>query len=175
MAAGEALAVCVELNLLMSKDMDVLVGKVSDLAAEPTGKRVDNSLLREQEEFFGRIAAFLDHEEPPATSWEWHDMMKVSTWVRLVQLNFLRKFLGDGFLEHVQRNPLLNQAFSFGCVEGKPLSIRNKESSMLIDDFLRDLNRIRNWSWYYENILVLPRIAGRRKHWPEKLLRLGWH
>ncbi|CAL5034721.1 unnamed protein product [Urochloa decumbens] len=175
MAAGEALAVCAELNLLTGRDTDALVAKVSSLAAESASRRADNSLLREQKELFGQIAAFLDHDEPPTTSWEFHDMMKVSTWVRLVQLNFLRKFLGNGFLEHVQANPLLKEAFSFGRVEGKPLSIQNKGSSMLIDDLLRDLNRIRDGSWFDNNILVLPRIAGRMKCWPEKLLRLGWH
>ncbi|CAN6234710.1 unnamed protein product [Urochloa humidicola] len=174
MAAGEALAVCAELNFLTGKDMDALAAKVSDLASEPAGKRADNSLLREQKELFGRIAAFLDHGEPPAAaSWEWHDMMKVSTWVRVVQLNFLRKFLGNGFLEHVQGNPLLKEAFTFGRVEGKPLSIQKKESSMPIDGFLRDLKCNRDWSWVWNNIFCLTREDA--YYHPKKLLQLGWH
>ncbi|CAN6275430.1 unnamed protein product [Urochloa humidicola] len=168
MAAGEALAVCVELNL--TKGMDALAAKVSDLAAEPAGKGADNSLLREQKELFGQIAAFLDRDEPPvATSLEWHGMMKVSTWVRLAQLKFLRKFLGNGFLQHVQGNPLFNEAFSFGRAEGKPLLIQNKESRMTIDDFLLALKR--DWSWVDRNILML----GTTKRWPQRLLQLGWH
>ncbi|CAL5032689.1 unnamed protein product [Urochloa decumbens] len=174
MAAGEALAVCAELNFLTDKDMGTLKAKVSDLAAESAGKRADNSLLRQQQELFGQIAAFLDHGEPPVASWEWHDMMKVSTWVRLVQLNFLRKFLGDGFLEHVRGNPLLKEAFSFGRVEGKPLSIQ-KERRMSIDELLQNLERNRDSSWEYGNIVCLPRTYGLNEGLPEKLLQLGWH
>ncbi|CAN6227759.1 unnamed protein product [Urochloa humidicola] len=169
MAAGEALAVCVELNLTKDNDMGALGAKVSGLAAEPAGKRTDNSLLREQKELFGQIAAFLDHDEPPTASWEWQDMMKVSTWVRLAQLNFLRRFLGDGFFNHVQHNPLLSEAFSFGRVEGKPLTIRNKERSMPIDDFLWDTKR--DWSGVSDNIYVVHM----KKCRTQKLLRLGWH
>ncbi|CAN6270529.1 unnamed protein product [Urochloa humidicola] len=169
MAAGEALAVCVELNLTKDNDMGALAAKVSDLAAEPAGKRADNSLLREQKELFGQIAGFLDRNEPPVASWEWQDMMKVSTWVRLAQLKFLRKFLGDGFFNHVQRNPLLSEAFSFGRVEGKPLTIRNKERSMPIDDFLWDTKR--DWSGVSDSIYVVHMAKCRT----QKLLQLGWH
>ncbi|CAL4954998.1 unnamed protein product [Urochloa decumbens] len=170
MAAGEALVVCVELNLTSKGMEDVLAAKASDLAAESAGgKGADNSLLREQKELFGQIAAFLDHDEPPVTSvrasWESHAVIKVSTWVRLVQLSFLSKFLGNGFLKHVRGNPLLNEAFSFSRVEGKPLSIQ-KESSMRIGDLLRDLKH--DWSWDRINIFGLPR-------WPGLMLHHGWH
>ncbi|CAL5033075.1 unnamed protein product [Urochloa decumbens] len=173
MAAGEALAVCVELNLLTGKDMDVLATKVSDLANESAGKGRRRCLLREQKEMFARLAAFLDHGEPPTTlvrrSRERQDVMKVSTWVRLVQLNFLSKFLGNGFLEHVQGNPLLNEAFSFGRVEGKPLSIQKKGSSMITNEFLRGLKR--DWLWFSKNVFMLEVT----RFWPQKLLQLGWH
>ncbi|CAL5061618.1 unnamed protein product [Urochloa decumbens] len=181
MAAGEALAVCVELNLLTEgKDMDALAAKASDLAADSASKGANNAFLREQKELFGRIAAFLDHDEPPATSvrtsLERHGVMKVSTWVRLVQLNFLRRFLGKGFLKHAQSNPLLNEAFRLGRVEGKPLSVQNKGSGMTIDDLLRDLNSRRDWhSWDCYNIFDLPRVVGITERWLEMLLQLGWH
>ncbi|CAL5028295.1 unnamed protein product [Urochloa decumbens] len=172
MAAGEALAACVELNLLTGKHLDALAAKVSDLATESAGKGADNSLLRDQKELFGQIAAFLDHGEPPTTlvrrSRERQDVMKVSTWVRLVQLNFLSKFLGNGFLEHVQGNPLLNEAFSFGRVEGKPLSIQKKGSSMTTNEFLRGLKR--DWLWFSKNVFMLEIT----RFWPQKLLQLGW-
>ncbi|CAN6270527.1 unnamed protein product [Urochloa humidicola] len=179
MAAGEALAVCVELNLTQGKEMDSLaIAKVSDLAVESAAKRADNSLLRKQKELFDQIAAFLDHGEAPTVSWEHHGMMKVSTWVRLAQLNFLSKFLGNGFLEHVQGNPQLKEAFSFGRVEGKPLLIQKEKRSVPIDDFLRDLEPKRNWSWdswEYNYISCLPRKMVFMKCLPEKLLELGWH
>ncbi|CAL4915899.1 unnamed protein product [Urochloa decumbens] len=171
-AAGEALAVCVELNLLTNKDMDVLVAKVSDLADEPASKGANNTLLREQKELFGRIAAFLQHDEPPEasvrTSSGRHGVMKVSTWVRLAQLNFLSKLLGNGFLKHAQDNPRLNEAFRSGRVEGKPLSIQDEESGMTIDDFFPwHLYRDRDWPWISDNIFS--------RQGPQALLQLGWH
>ncbi|CAN6248084.1 unnamed protein product [Urochloa humidicola] len=180
MAAGEALAVCVELNILTGKDIDALTAKVCDLAAEPAGKGANNSLLRDQKELFGRIAAFLDHDKTLAislrTSSQRHDVIKVSTWTRLVQLNFLGKFLGNGFLnKHVQDNPFLNEAFRIGRVEGKPLSIQKDESGMTLDDFLWDLNRRREWSWDCDTIFNLPRMVGVTERWPEMLLQRGCH
>ncbi|CAL4940954.1 unnamed protein product [Urochloa decumbens] len=171
-AAGEALAVCVELNLLTNKDMDVLVAKVSELADELASKGANNTLLREQKELFGRIAAFLDHDEPPEasvrTSSERQGVMKVSTWVRLAQLNFLSKLLGNGFLKHAQDNPRLNEAFRSGRVEGKPLSIQDDESGMTIDDFFPwHLYRDRDCPWISDNIFS--------REGPQGLLQLGWH
>ncbi|CAO2041923.1 unnamed protein product [Urochloa humidicola] len=159
-------------NLVTGKDMDVLAAKVSDLANESAGKGADNTLLRNQKELFGRIVAFLDHGEPPPTSRQGQDMMKVSMWVRLVQLNFLSKFLGNGFLKHMQGNPLLREAFSFGQVEGKPLSIQKKGSDMPTNQFLRGLERD-YWSFSFcENMLVLGET---NRYWSQKLLQLGWH
>ncbi|CAN6270528.1 unnamed protein product [Urochloa humidicola] len=178
MVAGEALAVCVELNLTgKSMDMDALAAKVSDLASESASKRTDNTLLREQKELFGQIAAFLDHNEPPTTtSREWHDdMMKMSTWVTLVQLNFLRKFLGNEFLKHVQSNPMLSKAYRFGHVKCKPLSIQEEESCVLIDDILRDVNDNRHLCWAWDNIYNLPGMLGITSNLAEKMLQLGWH
>ncbi|CAN6242219.1 unnamed protein product [Urochloa humidicola] len=176
MVAGEALAVCVELDLLTGKEMDTLTAKLSDLAAEFASKGTNNTLLREQKELFGQIAAFLDHEEPPTTlvgrSGERQDVMKVSTWVRLVQLNFISKLLSNGFLKHVQRNPLLSKAFSFGRVDGKPLSIQKEESSLTIDDVLWYANHDRDWTWVRDNIFCVVRKDLNRC--PEKLLQLGW-
>ncbi|CAN6248085.1 unnamed protein product [Urochloa humidicola] len=169
MAAGEALIVCVELNLLTGKDMDTLAAKVSDLANESAGKGADNSLLREQKEVFIRVAAFLDHNEPPPASGDGRDVIKVTTWVRLTQLNFLSKFLGNGFVKHVQGNPLLSEAFSFGRVEGKPLSIQKKGSNMPTKEFLRGLKR--DWLWFSKNVFILDTTV----YWPQKLLQLGWH
>ncbi|CAN6324386.1 unnamed protein product [Urochloa humidicola] len=177
-AAGEALAVCVELNLVTNKDMDVLEAKVLELADEPGSKGANNTLLREQKELFGRIAAFLDHDEPPEasvrTSSGKDGVMKVSTWVRLAQLNFLSKLLGNGFLKHARDNPLLNEAFRSGRVEGKPLSIQEHESGgMTIDNFFPwHLYRDRDWPWVSDNIFYRKDGYGRDS---QGLLQLGWH
>ena len=36
-------------------------------------------------------------------------VLRVSTWARLVQLSFLKRFLGKGFRKHLQENPLFRQ------------------------------------------------------------------
>lgn len=120
MAAGEALAVCVELNLTQHaspEDMEAIETAVSDLAAEAGGKGADKRRLTEQKDLFRRIDAFMKHGECPEKS-GWtssssrRGVLKVSTWAKLVQLNFLKRFLGKGFLSHVQDNALFRLAFS---------------------------------------------------------------
>ncbi|TVU33090.1 hypothetical protein EJB05_24875, partial [Eragrostis curvula] len=135
MAAGEVLAVCVELNLTQHtprKDMDALAAKVSELASESVGKGVNNTMLPQQKNLFQQIAAFLDHDERPMeyilTSVDGCVALKVSTWTKLVQLNFLHRFLGNVFLKHVEGNELFKEAFSYGAHEGKVLSIANKKT-----------------------------------------------
>ncbi|KAK3152507.1 hypothetical protein QOZ80_2BG0159920 [Eleusine coracana subsp. coracana] len=177
MAAGEALAVCVELNLTQHtprKDMNALQGKVSELASETPGRGVNNAILPEQKNLFRQIAAFLGHGERPEkslpTSMERCVALKVSTWAKLVQLNFLRRFLGSGFEKHVEGNELFKEAFSYGADEGKVLSIVKKQQSSKTKetDYLK-VRRGRPWDW---SIFCDYPYKARRK--PETLLQIGW-
>nr|CAB3480173.1 unnamed protein product [Digitaria exilis] len=112
MAAGEALA-------------------VSELASELPSRGSNNTLLPEQWDLFTQIAAFLDRGEHPEkllpTSMEGCVALRVSSWAKLVQLNFLTRFLGNGFVKHVQCNELFKEAFRYGAGEGKVLSISKKK------------------------------------------------
>nr|CAB3457068.1 unnamed protein product [Digitaria exilis] len=141
MAAGEALAVCVELNLTrhaLRRDMDAVAAKVSELASEFPGRGSNNTTLPEQRDLFGQIAAFLEHGERPEkslpTSVDGCVALRVSSWAKLAQLSFLGRFLGDGFEKHVQGNELLKEAFSYGAREGKVLSISKKKQGKKTPD-----------------------------------------
>ncbi|KAK8460758.1 hypothetical protein SEVIR_2G384000v4 [Setaria viridis] len=119
MAAGEALALCFELNLLdvscedgdantggtggsknkLFLDMQALKAKISGLAsnlsAEAGGKGADKKNLTDQRDLFQRILDFVKIAGK-------RDVLRVSSWSELIQLNFLKRFLGKGFLKHVK-------------------------------------------------------------------------
>jgi hypothetical protein len=118
MAAGEALAVCAEFNLtkLASlEDMDAIETKVLDLATDASDDMTPSE--QRQVDFFQKIADILCQGECPRTedsmaasrSGSGRGVLRESTWARLVQLSFLKRFLGKGFAKHVQENPLFRQ------------------------------------------------------------------
>ncbi|GJM90620.1 hypothetical protein PR202_ga06920 [Eleusine coracana subsp. coracana] len=117
MAAGEALALCVELNLtqhIPCKDMEALQGKVSELASDSQDRGVDNATLPQQKDLFQQTTAFLNHGERPERS------LPTS----------MEKCIA------LQDNELFNEAFSYGADEGKVLSVAKKKHSGKMD---RDL------------------------------------
>ncbi|KAF8662421.1 hypothetical protein HU200_056003 [Digitaria exilis] len=180
MAAGEALAMCVELNLTQHatrKDMDALAAKVSELASELPSRGSNNTLLPEQRDLFGQIAAFLDHGERPEkllpTSMEGCVALRVSSWAKLVQLNFLTRFLGNGFVKHVQCNELFKEAFSYGADEGKVLSISKKKQGKNTNTHAEKDSKVRRrrWDW---TILCNTILSYTTRQRPEKLLQIGW-
>jgi hypothetical protein len=63
-----------------------------------------------QADFFQKIADILcqaqtEEESIAASSSSGRGVLRASTWARLVQLSFLRRFLGKGFRKHFQDNP----------------------------------------------------------------------
>jgi hypothetical protein len=113
MAAGELVAVCAELNLTKlysPEDMDAIETKVLDLATGASGDMMPTEQL--QAEFFQKIADIVCQDERPqteesiaASSSSGRGVLRESTWARLVQLSFLKRFLGKGFRKHFQDNP----------------------------------------------------------------------
>ncbi|KQK15465.1 interferon-related developmental regulator 2 [Brachypodium distachyon] len=154
MAAGEALALCFELNLLdvsscedaddendtgsskgkLFLDMQALKAKISGLAsnlsAEAGGKGADKKNLSDQRDLFQRILDFVKYGECPEESLKIagkRDVLKVSSWSELIQLNFFKRFLGRGFLKHVQDNGLLQDIFSIKTDRAETLSSTDKK------------------------------------------------
>ncbi|XP_062224621.1 uncharacterized protein LOC133923214 [Phragmites australis] len=180
MATGEALAVCVELNLtqhLPRKDMEALQARVSDLAAEAGGKGAVKTLLPEQKDLFRQIAAFMERGERPKksvrTSSDRRESIKVSTWAKLVQLNFLSRFLGNGFLSHIKGNKLFKESFTIGADDRKMLSIAKKKVESKTRQKSMKMNR--EMAWETKNIFLLPQGRAPDSTKPEQMLQLGWH
>ncbi|TVU38168.1 hypothetical protein EJB05_11522 [Eragrostis curvula] len=155
MAAGEALAVCFELNLLdvssfedadvntggtggsknkLFLDMQALKAKIaglaSNLSAEAGGKGADKKNLTDQRDLFQRILDFVKYGECPEESVKIagkRDVLRVSSWCELIQLNFFKRFLGRGFLKHVQENCLLQDIFDIKTNTTETLSSNDKK------------------------------------------------
>nr|ACF84419.1 unknown [Zea mays] len=155
MAAGEALVLCFELNLLdvsscedgdvntggtggsknkLFLDMQALKAKISGLAsnlsAEAGGKGADKKNLTDQRDLFQRILDFVKYGDCPEESIKVagkRDVLRVSSWSELIQLNFLKRFLGKGFLKHVQENGLLQDIFDIKVDKTETLSSTDKK------------------------------------------------
>lgn len=155
MAAGEALALCFELNLLdvssyedgdvntgatggsknkLFLDMQALKAKISGLAsnlsAEAGGKGADKKNLTDQRDLFQKILDFVKYGDCPEESIKIagkRDVLRVSSWSELIQLNFLKRFLGKGFLKHVQENGLLQDIFDIKVDKTETLSSTDKK------------------------------------------------
>ncbi|EAZ43168.1 hypothetical protein OsJ_27760 [Oryza sativa Japonica Group] len=117
MAAGEALAVTIEMKLLTRDSNGALISGVaaraSELANEAAGAGVGKANFVEQKELFNSITTFLAGGKAPASSVRasssHHGRLTASTWTDIVRLNFLRRFLGGGFLPHLQGKVLMGE------------------------------------------------------------------
>jgi hypothetical protein len=155
MATGEALALCFELNLLdvsscedgdantggtggsknkLFLDMQALKAKISGLAsnlsAEAGGKGADKKNLTDQRDLFQRILDFVKYGECPEESIKIagkRDVLRVSSWSELIQFNFLKRFLGKGFLKHAKENGLLQDIFDIKVDTTETLSSTDKK------------------------------------------------
>ncbi|CAN6312236.1 unnamed protein product [Urochloa humidicola] len=140
-AAGEALALCFELKLLdvssneevgvdsdtretsgsknqLFLNMQALKAKISglvyNLSMEAGGRGADKKNLNDQRDLFQRISDFIKSGECPEESLKIsgkNGILRVTSWRESVQLNYLRQFLGRGFLKHAQDNDLLHDIF----------------------------------------------------------------
>ncbi|KAG2649537.1 hypothetical protein PVAP13_1NG116119 [Panicum virgatum] len=180
-AAGEALAVCVELNLTQytpRKDMEAVRARVSDLAIEAAGKGADKTLFLEQKDLFRQISAYMERGERPRplvlrTSPDRRESIRASTWAKMAQLNFLRRFLAGGFLAHVKGNRLFKETFDVGADDKATLSIARRKVVLKAMDKGMKMNR--ELSWAVKNVYCLPQGGPPESNKPDQLLKLGWH
>lgn len=98
--------------LLSLKEKIILL--VSDLSMEAGGKGIDKKCLNTQRDIFQKIYDYLKDGEQPETFLKLskkQGVLTTSTWTELIQLNFLKRFLGSGFLKHAQDNEFLHNVF----------------------------------------------------------------
>ncbi|XP_042493287.1 interferon-related developmental regulator 1 [Macadamia integrifolia] len=91
-----------------------ILNQVRNLSVEAGGKGSTRKYLGSQRNLFRDIVEFLEDGYCPETSIKiGGDFINTSTWSQLIQLNFLKRFLGDGFPKHMQENELLQDIFEF--------------------------------------------------------------
>ncbi|KAI5655197.1 hypothetical protein M9H77_32384 [Catharanthus roseus] len=133
-AAGEALALIFEIGSLekfcgdgssgegeKSRELVHIQGlrskvlnQVRNLAAEAGGKGSAKKDLNNQKNTFRDILEFMEDGYSPETSIKvGGEPLSTDTWAQLIQLNFLKHFLGGGFVKHMQENGFLQEVFGF--------------------------------------------------------------
>lgn len=156
-AAGEALALCFELRLFdvsSSDEADVdsyaresggsnhqlflnmqalkakLSGLVYSLSMEAGGRGADKKNLNDQRDLFQRISDFIKSGECPEESLRIsgkNGILRVTSWRESIQLNYMRRFLGRGFLKHSQDNDLLHEVFDIKIDRTENMSATEKK------------------------------------------------
>ncbi|XP_027330007.1 interferon-related developmental regulator 1-like isoform X3 [Abrus precatorius] len=139
-AAGEALALIFEIGIIEKISADSkgasdmtqeernrqdsyshlqgLKGKViiqvKNLSAEAGGKGSAKKDLNSQRNLFRDIVEFFEYGYSPEISMKiGGDSLQTSSWSQTIQLNFLKRFLGGGFIKHMQENEFLQDVFDF--------------------------------------------------------------
>ncbi|KAK6939713.1 Interferon-related developmental regulator, C-terminal [Dillenia turbinata] len=92
-----------------------VLNQVRDLSAEAGGKgSTKKDLLNSQRNLFRDILEFFEDGYSPESSMKiGGESLNTSTWSKLIQLNFLKHFLGGGFVKHMQENEFLHDIFGF--------------------------------------------------------------
>ncbi|KAK4352186.1 hypothetical protein RND71_027704 [Anisodus tanguticus] len=91
-----------------------VLNQVRTLSAEAGGKGSTKKDLNNQRNTFRDILEFLEDGYSPESSTKiGGESFSTSTWAQLIQLNFLKHFLGGGFVKHMQENEFLHDVFGF--------------------------------------------------------------
>ncbi|KDP41629.1 hypothetical protein JCGZ_16036 [Jatropha curcas] len=91
-----------------------ILNQVRDLSAEAGGKGSIKKDLNSQRNLFKDVLEFLEYGYSPEVSMKiGGDSLQTSSWSQLIRLNFLKHFLGGGFVKHMQDNELLHEVFGF--------------------------------------------------------------
>ncbi|XP_057490176.1 uncharacterized protein LOC130776125 [Actinidia eriantha] len=134
-AAGEALALIFEIGKLekfsgeakVSSDSSIsrelahilglrakILNQVRNLSTEAGGKGSAKKDLNSQRNSFRDILEFLEYGYPPETSMKiGGESLNTTSWSQLIQMTFLKHFLGGGFVKHMQENEFLHDVFGF--------------------------------------------------------------
>ncbi|KAK9946404.1 hypothetical protein M0R45_011871 [Rubus argutus] len=91
-----------------------IINQARDLSAEAGGKNSVKKDLTNQRNMFRDILEYFEDGYSPEISIKiGGDSLQTSTWSQLIQLNFLKHFLGGGFIKHMQENELLQEVLGF--------------------------------------------------------------
>ncbi|KAI8005363.1 Interferon-related developmental regulator 1 [Camellia lanceoleosa] len=91
-----------------------ILNQVRNLSMEAGGKGSNKKDLNSQRNLFRDILHFLESGYPPETSMKIGGVpLKTTLWSQLIQLNFLKRLIGGGFIKHMQENEFLYNLFGF--------------------------------------------------------------
>ncbi|XP_059461356.1 uncharacterized protein LOC132190397 [Corylus avellana] len=108
-----------------------ITNQVRSLSAEAGGKGSAKKDLNSQRNFFRDMLEFLEDGYCPETSMKiGGESLQTSSWSQLIQLNFLKHFIGGGFIKHMQENEFLQDFFGFKPKKKNPLEDEHRVSSV---------------------------------------------
>uniref|UniRef100_A0A1D1ZA36 Interferon-related developmental regulator 1 n=1 Tax=Anthurium amnicola TaxID=1678845 RepID=A0A1D1ZA36_9ARAE len=131
-----------------------ILNQVKNLSMEAGGKGSAKNDLSSQRNTFQDILALIETgtcPERPVKILKNCDPLVVSTWTQMMQLNFLRRFLGRGFLKHMQDNELLHDVFHFKPRKRENLSVKEKRmflspNSLVNKERTEFISKRRTWT-----------------------------
>lgn len=133
-SAGEAIGLILSVGSLSSLDILQLrvIEQMKELSREAGGKGSSKKDLHNQRSSFRDFIAFIEGDEEPGATVKLQNgyTLNISTWSQIIQMNFLRNFLGGGFQKHMQENSLLHEVFNFIPVQEKQQALSAKEKRM---------------------------------------------
>ncbi|MBA0624130.1 hypothetical protein Godav_009530 [Gossypium davidsonii] len=111
-----------------------ILNQARDLSMEAGGKGSSKKDLNNQRNMFRDVLEFLEYGYPPETTMKIGGVaLQTLTWSQLIQLNFLKRFLGGGFAKHMQESEFLQDVFGFTPKRRNPVGydhISNTEERM---------------------------------------------
>ncbi|KAB1204036.1 Interferon-related developmental regulator 1 [Morella rubra] len=91
-----------------------VINQVRNLSVEAGGRGSAKKDLSSQRNLFRDILDSFEGGYCPEISLKiGGESLQTSSWSQLIQLNFLKRFLGGGFVKHMQENELLQDVFQF--------------------------------------------------------------
>ncbi|XP_027354113.1 interferon-related developmental regulator 1-like isoform X2 [Abrus precatorius] len=91
-----------------------VINQCKNLSMEAGGKGSAKKDLNSQRNLFRDILDFFEYGYSPEISMKiGGDSLQTSSWSEMIQLNFIKHFLGGGFIKHMQENEFLHDVFGF--------------------------------------------------------------
>lgn len=112
---------------------DEVVEQMKTLSVHAGGKGQPKKERAVQRSSFRELLAAIEDGVAPQVSVKLPagNALKFNSWTEIIQLNVIRRFLGEGFQTHMQGNPLLHEIFDFVPQAEKRKTLSTKEKRML--------------------------------------------
>ncbi|KAF9600829.1 hypothetical protein IFM89_013064 [Coptis chinensis] len=127
MVAGESLALILEIGAIdkftnyeghtcVERFKENFLKQVKNIMSETNDHKgsMDRDLIKSYKALFLDIRGFLKNGKRGEVSVKiGSNVLKVSMWSQFIQVNFMKRFLGSGFIKHVKDNEMFHDFFEF--------------------------------------------------------------